>query len=133
MALAPNLLAAVRTALMDADVHDAGDWPVYIVYGPDTQNKIMVITPTGGIEQDTLGGENVLPSFQIMVRGDRIGYQLVEEKAWEVYNTINDIDLSSAEIYLIQAFTTPTSFFDDNNRAVSVINFRAIHKKPVVS
>lgn len=121
-----STMEAVRAALVNANVITS-DWACYIGYTPDDQDQLIGLVPTGGFPQDTHGGENGFPTFQVTVRAGRHEYSAARAKWLEMYHALHDADLSADNIWLIQAYATdPIQMQDGKNRPNFVTNFRVI-------
>ncbi len=122
-----STMETVRAALVTAGVIDGTDWAGYIGYIPDDQDQVIGLVPTGGFPQDTHGGENGHPTFQVTVRAGRNEYATARAKWLDMYHALHDANLSASNIWLIQAYTTdPIQMQDGNNRPSFVTNFRVI-------
>jgi len=122
-----STMETVRAALVTAGVIDETNWVAYIGYIPDDQDQVIGLVPTGGFPQDTHGGENGHPTFQVTVRAGRNEYATARAKWLDMYHALHDANLSASNIWLIQAYATdPIQMLDGNNRPSFVTNFRVV-------
>lgn len=125
------LLDTIRQKLIDDGVVDGTTWKCFIGAAPDDQDQLISLQLTGGFEQDTLGGENVLETFQVRVRSGAREYVTCEAKWRAMFDSLHDADLSASNIYLIQALATgPLTWDDDKLRTNMSANFRVTRDKP---
>jgi len=120
-----STLESVKAALVTAGVITGTDWAGYIGYMPDDQDQVIGLVPTGGFPQDTHGGENGHPTFQVTVRAGRNEYATARAKWLAMYHALQDANLSGSSIWLIQAYATDPIFAQDGkNRPNFISNFR---------
>ena len=122
-----STMETIRATLVTAGVIDETNWVAYIGYIPDDQDQVIGLVPTGGFPQDTHGGENGHPTFQVTVRAGRNEYATARAKWLAMYHALHDANLSASNIWLIQAYATdPIQMLDGNNRPSFVTNFRVV-------
>ena len=133
-----KLLEAIRKKLLADAVANQTTWKCYIGYTPDDQDRVLSLTLTGGYPRDTLGGENLLPTFQVTVRAGYLERAQCETKWWEVFTSLQegdpavsgDGDLSEAGVILIEPQNTgPLEWLDAKNRCNMSLNYRVVMSK----
>lgn len=125
------LLDIIKTKLTTASVVNGTTWKCFIGFCPDDQDQVISLHLTGGLPQDTHGGENVTETFQLRVRAATLDYATCETKWRAAFNALQDADLSANSIYLIQALTSgPLEWFDEKDRPNMSVNFRVMRAKP---
>jgi len=90
-----GLLNIIKTKLTSDGVVDGSTWKCFIGYCPDDQDKVISLYSTGGLPQDTLGGENVIETIQVRVRAGALDYSACHDKWWEMFNSLQDADLTA--------------------------------------
>jgi len=126
-----NLLEAVRIQLVETSVSDEVNWRVFIGYAPPDFDQAIILTNTGGFPQDTQEKENVIETFQARVRASRHQYEDAHDKWWDMFNALNETDMSEHNIYSIQPISSgPVHTLDENNRHNFIVNFRVVRKAP---
>lgn len=127
-----DLLESIKTYLTSAGVVDGITWQCFIGYAPDAQDQIISLHYTGGLPQDTHGGENISPTFQLHVRTGPLEHAACANKWWQAVKTLNNADMSAQGIALIQSMATgPLPFNDEKNRVNMTANFRVVMRAPV--
>jgi len=125
-----SLLPIIRTRLISAGVIDTG-WDCFIGYIPDVQDQLIGLSPTGGFPQDTQENDNLIETFQANVRSGVRAYAVCEAKWAELFSALQDANLSSSGVRLIQALQTgPLIWYDDRNRPNMSVNFRVVRDRP---
>ncbi len=127
-----TLLDIIRNKLIAASVVEGSTgFKIFIGYAPDDQDDIVALTTTGGWAQDTHDSANVLESFQAKIRGNKFDYVACESKWRDVFNVLQDADMSADGIHYIQALATgPLAWIDPNHRHCMSINFKVVRSKP---
>lgn len=120
----------VADGVGDDDSNIAADWPVKIAVMTDETTNMIGLQSTGGYRQDTQLGENLLQTFQVSVRAGN--YPDAEAKWYEVFNSLNDADLSASGVYLIQAMSSGPLVVgqDQKDRFVLTANFNVVRANP---
>ncbi len=132
-----GLLETIKEKLEADAVVDGSAWRCFLNFLPDVQDQIVSLHLTGGFPQDTLGNENVVQTFQVLVRAGDRDFTVCENKWWEMFNSLQDADftatpVSDETIYLCQAMASGPMIFSDNNERVNMTaNFRVIRQRPV--
>lgn len=106
-------------------------WPVYEGYFPDDAGKDQQIGlfETGGYPQDTLGRENVRPTFQTRIRAARLDYETGRTKWRDVFVALQDSTPAVGYAY-VQAMTSgPLVFNDDKGRPNFITNWRVLKSR----
>ena len=120
-----TLLEDVRTKLSTAGLLTGG-WKCTIGFMPDDQDKYITLTYTGGFAQDTQQGENLLPTFQALIRAGELDHSACSAKWYQVFSTLQDAT-DIANVNLIQALSSgPMEFIDDKQRTAMSMNFRVV-------
>lgn len=121
-------LDAVAAKLVSAGVASGsgtGVWPVFVGWVPDLPNQAIGLQATGGFPQDTHAGENLLPTFQVLVRAAEWEYAACNTKWSAMFAALQDATITG--VYLIQAMASgPMSFVDAKNRMCMTVNFRMV-------
>jgi hypothetical protein len=97
----------------------------------EEQDQVVTIIEAPGEipDQDASGEpEHNFPAFQVRIRGARFGYQVARVKAQEVFNSLNNADLSGFG-YI---FADNAPFFlqyDKNSRPELVVNFSSMQER----
>jgi len=128
-----SLLTAIRDHLISQAVVDSDNWKAFIGWTPDTQDQVISLTPTGGLPQDTHGGENALGSFQVRVRAGKLDYATAESKWWDAFDALQDADLSASPdfIYMVEIENSePLYYVDSKSRPNLTMNCRTVRSKP---
>lgn len=122
------LLDIIRDKLIAENIVEVhSTWKCWIGFAPDTTDRIVSLHATGGFPQDTLLNENLRPTFQVRVRGQRLDYSVCEAKWREVFTCLQNADLSSEGIFLVQAMTSgPLEFYDEKERINMSANFQVV-------
>lgn len=122
------LLDIIRDHLAANGVFNGTTWRCFIGYAPDASDQAIVLTLTGGFPQDTLANENLIETFQFVVRSGV--FATCESKWREVYNAVHDADLSGvtgANVCLVQCLASgPLQWYDDKKRACLSGNVRVV-------
>ncbi len=114
----------IRAYLVTAGVI-SGTWKCTVGFMPDDGDQHISLIYTGGFPQDTMQGENLHQTFQVMIRASEHDHPTCEAKWFQVFGALQDAAISG--IYLIQAMATgPLTFHDDKNRIMMSVNFRLI-------
>lgn len=127
-----GLLDIIYAKLESAGVStgNVGTWPAFIGQMPDLQDTMIGLQLTGGFAQDTLGDENLLQTFQVMIRAGKNQYIDCEAKWYAMYAALHSADLTASGVYLIQAMASgPMYFLDAKNRPMMSCNFKVMRDK----
>lgn len=125
----PLLLESVRTYLISSGAISSG-WSCYISAAPDDANQIVVLEFTGGFPQDTHAGENLRPTFQVRVRGDRMNYSTVESKWYDIWKKLHNTSSISGVRMMLAVQTAPIVLHDEKGRLNMLVNFNAVIAAP---
>lgn len=107
-------------------------WPIRKGILVDDTDQAIAIFETGGYPADTLGRENLNPTFLVQIRGPRLDYLATRNKWQEVFDILQDAQQSAGSptllpgYYMVQAMhDSPRSIgTDDKGRPNLVMNFR---------
>jgi hypothetical protein len=129
-----SLLDTIRTRLTDQAVVDGSTWKCFIGYTPDAQDQVVSLNPTGSWHgQETHEGDNVHDTFQVRVRGSKLAYNTCEGKWRDMFDALQDADLSASPnfVYLLQSEqTAPMYYLDEKQRPNMTANFRVTRSTP---
>jgi hypothetical protein len=131
-----GLLETVKEKLEADGVVNGSTWKCFVGFLPDDQDQCISIHLTGGFPQDTHEGENVLMTFQALVRAGDRAHDVCEAKWWDMFNSLQDADFGAspvgdATVYLCQAMATgPLTFGDEKQRTCMTANFRVVKERP---
>jgi hypothetical protein len=118
-----NIYEAIKNELEERGVANDGVWLAYVGYTPDDQDRVISINPSGGFRQETHGGEYVVPTVQIRVRGPRRDFETTHDKFWDVFNALNNVS-TIENVYFIHPITSaPNHFMDSNQRHNMTVDF----------
>lgn len=118
-----NVYEAIKNELEETGVVGDGTWLAFVGYTPDDQDWVISINPSGGFQQETHGGEYVVPTVQLRVRGPRLDFQTTHDKFWDVFNALNNV-ATIANVYSIHPLTSgPNMFMDANQRPNMTVDF----------
>jgi hypothetical protein len=101
-------------------------WTLYIGTFPDDQDQVIGLFATGGEPFDTLGRENVRPTFQTRVRAAASDYGVGYAKWKQIFDTLQDAIPTSAYAYVQATATGPLAFSDDKERPNFTSNWRVL-------
>jgi hypothetical protein len=121
------LLEDVRTRLANAGVVNTS-WPCYIGFLPDDTGKdqAIVLTYTGGFQQDTLGDENLKETFQVVVRGTYLGHATCEAKWRSMYSALHSRETLLGINFIQSLASGPLTWVDGKNRTCMSANFLVV-------
>jgi hypothetical protein len=124
-----GLLDIIRQKLIDDGVVTSG-FPCWINYQPSQPDTSMCLVLSGGLPQETLGNENLHATFQVKIRVGMLDFASFEARCQEIFESIQDADLTADGIFFIQALaSSPLVWNDDLNRVVGSYNFRASYAR----
>jgi hypothetical protein len=112
----------------DGVVDGATGWGCYLGGQPETPDKTITIYETGGDgEPDQFSGtEHTYPTFQVRGRGAAFGYEALRTKMQDVFNSLNNVDISGY-VYVYPVDSGPIALgYDGNNRPQLVWNFKVM-------
>jgi len=125
------LLDIIKAKLVSAGVVNNTTWKCFVGFCPDVQDQVVSLHLSGGFPQDTHENDNVIETFQCRIRAARLDYAACEAKWRQVFNALQDADLSANGIRMIQAMASgPLEWYDENQRPNMTINFRVVRDKP---
>ena len=128
-----RLLDDIRSHLIAQSVANTTTWKCYIGYAPDAEDQLISLEVTGGLPQDTHGGETVTQTFQVRIRAGEKAYTTCEDKWWNMFSALEnaDISISGSDIYLMHAFASgPIVYYDSKQRPNMTANFRVVRATP---
>jgi len=127
----------VRDYLLASGVvgRNGSGWPIFIGYLPDDLDRCVALFPTGGFPADTLGRENLRPTFQTRVRSSVLDFAGCYAQ-WEVlFNLLQDAnagmiaaspDPLETFVYIQAMKTSPLQFNDSKQRPNMTANWRVM-------
>jgi hypothetical protein len=134
-----NTLDAIQARLLAQGVstetgNAAGNaaWPCFRGFMPDSPDQCITVQYTGGFPQDTLGGENMLPTFQVRIRAGELAHGTCEAKWIAAFNALQDSQGATGmtDFALVRAMSTaPIYMVDDRNRPIMILNFAAVRNR----
>jgi hypothetical protein len=106
-------------------------WSIHVTDMPDDDNTpdtCIAILGTGGPSPDPDPGKNIgNPTFQILVRGARMGYQAAWDKAWEIFDALhgkhNETWNGTRYIYIFAMSDITPLGYDSKRRPTLSMNF----------
>ena len=108
-------------------------WSLHVGYFTDDADQTIGIFPTGGLPQDTLGRENLRPTFQTRIRASKLDFATAYAKWQDVFNALQDAKDTPGSPHLlpgvayVQAMAgAPLCFNDDKERPNMTSNWRVL-------
>jgi len=120
------LLDDLYTYLSGQGVFDGSTWYCYKGYLPSSPDRVIQLAESGGLSIDTHGGENTLPTFQALVRGQRLKYEAARTKWQAVFNALNGSESALGYAMVWAEASAPNVFYDENERPILTVSFRVI-------
>jgi len=124
-------LDAVATHLATENVVDGGTgWPLFESFVPSTPDKVVVLTPTGGLEPDNQGDSQLVGvvTFQSFTRGGKLkeeenAYTDAMNKAIEIFTNTNKAQIAGfTHLFALQSRPIFIGY-DENRRPQFTMNF----------
>lgn len=134
-----NTLEAVAARLLNQSVSTAtgnasgsATWPCFIGFMPATPDQCIAVQYSGGFPQDTMQGENALPTFQVAIRAEAYAHSTGEAKWIAAFNALQGSEGATAmtDFQLVEAMNSaPIVVYDEKNRPVMTLNLRAVRTR----
>lgn len=107
-------------------------WPVRLGFLFDTTDQAIFVCEAGGLPFDTLGRENLNPTFKTIVRSNPEDYATARAKWTEVFDALADAQQTGGSptllpgvIFIQTRQTGPYPFTDDKGRQCLSCNWLA--------
>ena len=105
---------------------DSG-WDIYKSFLPNSSNKAVTVFETSGTTPENDSTDtSFYPGFQILVRGDKFGYEIARAKMQTIRDSLNGADITGlVYVYANQSGPIPIGN-DKNDRPNFTLNFRTM-------